>query len=149
ACGRDLRTRDARPMTVNFENRPAGGTPAADDLVQPFHIDGQPVMGRLVRLGPAVDEVLRRHDYPPQVASLLAELLALAAGLSSLIKYDGILTLQVKGDGPVRLMVADATSRGDLRGYASFDADQVTRDETAAPLGVVPRMLGRGHLAFT
>ena len=102
-------------------SRPAQGSPAPDDLVQPFHIEGQPVMGRLVRLGPLVDEVLRRHDYPPEVATLLAEMLALAAGLSSLLKYQGIFTLQVKLDG--LLEVRDRLiERLPLRDDADFQA---------------------------
>lgn len=128
----------------------ARGLPAPDDQVQPFHIEGQPVMGRLVRLGPLVDEVMRRHDYPPDVATLLAEMLALAAGLSSLLKYEGVFTLQVKGDGPIGLMVADATSGGDLRGYASYDAERLARraDDGGGPHAPVPRLLGSGYLAF-
>jgi molecular chaperone Hsp33 len=138
-------------MSMEDGSRPAQGSPAPDDLVQPFHIEGQPVMGRLVRLGPLVDEVLRRHDYPPEVATLLAEMLALAAGLSSLLKYQGIFTLQVKGDGPVSLMVVDATSGGDLRGYASYDVERLARraGEAGRPHAPVPRLLGQGYLAFT
>lgn len=130
--------------------RPGDGA-VPDDLVQPFHIEGQRVMGRLVRLGPLVDEVLHRHEYPEDVATLLAEMLALAAGLSTLIKYDGIFSLQAKGDGPVGLLVADATSGGDLRGYASYDAGRLAGRAAngAAPLAPVPRLLGQGYLAFT
>lgn len=139
-------------MDVNFGSRTAEDPPAApDDLVQPFHIEGQPVMGRLVRLGPLVDEVLLRHDYPQEVATLLAEMLALAAGLSSLLKYEGVFTLQAKGDGPISLMVVDATSGGDLRGYASFDGERLARraGEAGGPHAPVPRLLGQGYLAFT
>lgn len=138
-------------MALDFASGPAGGNSPPIDLVQPFHIEGQPVMGRFVRLGPLVDEVLQRHDYPMEVARLLAEMLALAAGLSSLLKYDGIFTLQVKGDGPISLMVVDATSGGDLRGYAAFDSDRLARraEESGGPHAPVPRLLGRGYLAFT
>jgi molecular chaperone Hsp33 len=138
-------------MSMEDGGRPARATPAPDDQVQPFHIEGQPVMGRLVRLGPLVDEVVRRHDYPPDVATLLAEMLALAAGLSSLLKYQGVFTLQVKGDGPVSLMVVDTTSDGDLRGYASYDAERLARRaaEGGGPHAPVPRLLGSGYLAFT
>ena len=44
----------------------------SDDLVAPFQIENQPVRGRIVRLGAAVDEILTRHDYPEPVANLLA-----------------------------------------------------------------------------
>src|SRR5262245_20872129 len=64
-------------------------TQALPDVAQPFQIEGQPVRGRLVRLGSLVDSVLGRHDYPEPVATLLAEMLVLAAALSGSIKYDG------------------------------------------------------------
>lgn len=124
----------------------SGGRPA-DDIVQPFQIEGPGLRGRLVRLGSAVDTVLKRHDYEPPVAALLAEALALAAALSAALKYEGIFTLQIKGDGPVRMMVADVTSDGALRGYADVKGDLPSEaDILAAP---VPRLIGAGHLAFT
>jgi molecular chaperone Hsp33 len=132
--------------------RPARSRPAApDDLIQPFKIEGQAVRGRLVRLGPLIDTVLDRHQYPPEVAELLGEMVALAAGLAGALKYDGVFTLQTKGDGPVRLMVADVTSDGDVRGYAQFDADRLAAVTTAAGGASlsVPKLLGAGYLAFT
>ncbi|MEC8851408.1 MAG: Hsp33 family molecular chaperone HslO, partial [Pseudomonadota bacterium] len=96
-----------------------------DDLVLPFQIEPFGLRGRGVRLGPAVDTVLSRHGYPEPVARLLAEILTLAACLAGALKYDGIFTLQAKGDSAVRTVVADVTSAGDLRGYAAFDADTV------------------------
>ncbi len=123
-----------------------GGRPA-DDIVQPFQIEAPGLRGRLVRLGPTVDTILKRHDYPPPVAALLAETLALAAALSAALKYDGIFTLQMKGDGPVRMVVADVASDGALRGYAEVRGELPPEaDILAAP---VPRLLGTGHLAFT
>ena len=54
--------------------RPArSNTAVPDDLIQPFKIEGQAVRGRLVRLGPLIDTVLDRHQYPPEVAELLGE----------------------------------------------------------------------------
>ncbi|MGH6960979.1 MAG: Hsp33 family molecular chaperone HslO, partial [Dongiaceae bacterium] len=107
-------------------DRPARSRPAApDDLIQPFKLEGQAVRGRLVRLGPLIETVLDRHQYPPVVAELLGEMVALAVGLAGALKYDGVFTLQTKGDGPVRLMVADVTSEGDVRGYAQFDAEKL------------------------
>ena len=70
-----------------------------DDLIQPFQIETMMAQGRLVRLGGAIEAVLGAHDYPEPVAALLGECLAFAALLAGGIKYDGILTLQLKGDG--------------------------------------------------
>src|ERR1700704_5026648 len=98
---------------------PAPGDPSsADDRILPFQIEAQGLRGRLVRLGPLADEILHRHDYPPVVARMLAEMLALAALLAGALKYEGVFTLQTSGDGPIRLMVADITSAGAMRGYA-------------------------------
>src|SRR5262245_33884095 len=72
----------------------------ADDVMLPFSVDA--LRGRVVRLGPAVDAILKRHAYPPPVAQALGEMTALAAALAATLKYDGVFTLQAKGDGPVR-----------------------------------------------
>jgi len=118
-----------------------------DDIVQPFQIEGPALRGRLVRMGPTIDTVVKRHDYAPPVAALLAETLALAAALAAALKYDGIFTLQIKGDGPVPMIVADVTSDGELRGYAEVrGALPPEEDIRTAP---VPRLIGAGHLAFT
>ncbi len=118
------------------------------DFVQPFRIERSGLRGRLVRLGGALEDILGPHDYPPSVASLLSETVALAALLSTALKYDGIFTLQTHGDGPVGTMMADVTSAGGLRGYARYAPDRLAAAEKGSG-GVVPRLLGAGHLAFT
>ncbi len=118
------------------------------DIVQPFQIDGLAARGRLVRLGGALDQALAAHNYPTPVADLLAETMVLAATLSSLLKYDGIFTLQAQGDGPIRLLMADLTSDGEIRACAQFDADRVAA-QIAGSGDSVPHFMGAGHLAFT
>jgi molecular chaperone Hsp33 len=125
------------------------GRHAPDDLIQPFQIESHSLRGRLVRLGPAIDAILTRHDYPGPVAALLGEALALAALFADAMKFEGILTIQTKSDGPVGLLVADVTSAGDLRGYAGYDAERLA-DAIAGPIEApVPMLLGAGYLAFT
>lgn len=135
---------------------PAAFGAPRDDLVQPFIIETSGVRGRLLRLGAPVDTILTRPQYPRPVQRLLAELLALTGVLASTLKYDGVFTLQIKGDGPVRTMVADMTSQGALRGYAGIDKQAVAALE--AELGPVAdaeepldvrRWLGKGYMAFT
>lgn len=118
----------------------------ASDLILPFQVGGGAVRGRVVRLGRAADAILDGHGYPPAVAMLLAETLALAAVLAGALKYNGIFTLQAQGTGPVSLLVADVTSAGHLRGYARFDAGRLAAAGDGPP---VPTLLGEGHLAFT
>ncbi|HEV8015698.1 MAG TPA: Hsp33 family molecular chaperone [Stellaceae bacterium] len=121
---------------------------APDDLVQPFQIEPFAVRGRLVRLGPAIDAILTRHAYPAPVAAMLGEAITLAVALAGALKYDGVFTLQTKGDGPIKLIVADVTTAGALRGYAQFDAARLNA-AAATPGSPVPRLLGAGYLALT
>lgn len=114
--------------------------------IVPFHLTEAPVRGRLVRLGPLAEAILARHPYPLPVRLLLGEALALTAGLASSLKFRGSFSLQIQGSGPVRLLVADATESGELRGTARFEA------EGLAGLPVPPTaraLLGEGYLAFT
>lgn len=122
--------------------------PLTDDIVQPFQIDASHLRGRLVKVGPMLDEVLSKHAYPEPVAHLLGETITLAITLAGALKYEGIFTLQTKGDGPISLMVADVTSTGDVRGYAQFDAERLAGADAGAA-APVPSLLGTGYLAFT
>ncbi len=121
------------------------------DLVQPFQVEGQEggaVRGRFVRLGPVLDDILDRHAYPEPVGRLLAEMLTLASAMAAALKYDGIFTLQTKSDGAISLMVADVTANGEVRGYAQYDSARLVAAESAVG-PTVPRLLGKGHFAFT
>src|SRR6516164_10101908 len=91
----------------------------ADDLILPFQANQADVVGRLVKLGPVVDTVLSRHDYPEPVSKLLGEAVALTALLGAALKFEGKFILQAS-TGPVDLLVADYQVPGGLRGYARF-----------------------------
>lgn len=99
----------------------------ADDGVYPFQIDKVGIRGRLVRLGPAIDTILASHDYPDPVSNFLGELVALSAALSSALKFEGVFSLQVRGNGAIRALVADFQSPGSMRAFASFDSDAVAQ----------------------
>ncbi len=117
-----------------------------DDVIQPFDIEGLDVMGRLVRLGPALSDVLDPHDYPAPVKRFLGETVTLAVTLSSVLKFDGIFTLQAQGKGPVSLLMADVTTTGAVRAYARYDEGRLPG--ARAPETPVPDLLGEGYLAF-
>jgi molecular chaperone Hsp33 len=119
--------------------------PPETDLVQAFQLERAAVRGRLVRLGPLLDDVLARHAYPPVIEQLLAELVTATVLLASLLKYDGVFTLQVKGNGPVSVIVADVTTGGVVRGYAGFDRGRLPDGAHATPR----ELIGEGYLAFT
>jgi len=131
-------------MTDHIDTKLAAG---ADDLVRPFQIEPHGLRGRLVRLGPSIDTIIGQHGYPPVVAGMLGEAVALAALLAGALKYEGVFTLQTKGNGPVKLMVADVTSAGAMRGYAQYDAKAVSAYGDGSRS--VQRLLGAGYLAFT
>ena len=131
---------------------------AATDRILPFQTERSHLRGRLLRLGPLLGHILGRHDYPEPVARLLGETVLLAAALASNLKYDGVFTLQIKGDGPVGLIVADVVSSlapSDtgpaprmVRGVARFDRAAVAR-MAADPHMLQMSLVGKGWLAFT
>jgi molecular chaperone Hsp33 len=123
--------------------------PPADDLVAAFQIENQPVRGRVVRLGAAVDEVLSRHAYPAAVANLLGEACVLAALVGASLKFDGRLIVQAQGSGPVAYVVADYDTSGSLRGYCRFDAVRVERLSADAARPGAGALLGEGAFIMT
>src|SRR5262249_56181040 len=78
--------------------------------------------GQVVRLGPAVDEILTRHNYPLPVAKLVGQAIVLTVLLGSTLKFEGRFILQTQTDGPVRMLVIDFRSPGKLPACARFHA---------------------------
>jgi molecular chaperone Hsp33 len=128
---------------------PMPNPPVPDDQVAAFQIEGEPVRGRLARLGPAVDEILRAHDYPECVANLLGEACALAALVGSNLKFDGRMIIEARGNGPVRFVVADYDTSGGLRGYCGFDEAEVARAGQGFVRPGARTLLGDGHFMMT
>ena len=130
-------------------------TPLSDAQIIPFYLTSGAenvalISGRIASVGQPATAILQRHAYPPAIAKMQAEALALTACLASTLKFDGIFTLQAKGDALVRTLFADMTSDGDLRGYAAYDADAQNSDDAIANVpSNVPQLMGSGHIAFT
>ncbi|MEO9339362.1 Hsp33 family molecular chaperone [Mesorhizobium sp. SB112] len=121
---------------------------AGDDHVVPFEVASLDVRGRTVQLGPMIDQILARHDYPEPVAQLLAEAATITVLLGTSLKFDGKFILQTRSDGPVDLLVADFSTPGSLRAYARFNADRV--DAAVQAKAATPaQLLGSGVLALT
>ncbi|MER2536118.1 MAG: Hsp33 family molecular chaperone [Rhizobiaceae bacterium] len=118
---------------------------AGDDHAIPFEVGPLDARGRIVQLGPLLDEILGRHDYPEPVARLLAEACVVAVLLGSSLKFEGKFILQTRTDGPVDMLVADFSTPGALRAYARFDAERVAASGDASPAA----LLGSGVLALT
>jgi molecular chaperone Hsp33 len=114
-----------------------------DDAVLPFEVASLDLRGRLTRLGPALDDVLTKHDYPPAVGKLLGEAIVLTTLLGSSLKFDGRFILQTQTDGPVSFLIVDFQAPDRLRAYARFDAKRLVDGLDSGAL------LGKGHLAMT
>ena len=120
---------------------------AWDDTVLPFQLDRSDIRGRVARLDGVLDRVLAQHDYPPQVEALVAETALLTALIGQTIKLRWKLSLQVRGDGPIRIIATDyygPTEDGQparIRGWASFDPARL--DASARPFD----QIGKGYFA--
>src|SRR5580658_3555759 len=114
-----------------------------DDAALPFEVAALDLRGRLTRLGPALDEILTKHDYPAVVGKLLGEAMVLTTLLGSSLKFDGRFILQTQTDGPVSFLIVDFQAPDRLRAYARFDAKEIREGLDSGSL------LGKGHLAMT
>jgi molecular chaperone Hsp33 len=92
-----------------------------DDVLYRFLLERAGVRGVLVRLGPAWREVAGRGDYPPALQALLGQGLAASALLTGSIKLDGALSIELKSPGALRLLFAECTDEGRLRGLARWN----------------------------
>ncbi len=121
---------------------------AWDDTVLPFQLDNADIRGRIARLDGVFNAVLSQHNYPDQISALVAEAVLLTALIGQTIKLRWKLSLQIRGDGPARLIATDYYGPGEngepakIRAYASFDAERL--DENAAPFD----MVGKGFFAI-
>ena len=97
---------------------------ASQDFLQRFTFDQCHVRGELVGLRQTLADIFSRQNYPDPVNNLLGELLAAAALLSATVKIEGVLTIQLQSDGPVRLLQAETTNDGLMRGIARMDKEQ-------------------------
>jgi molecular chaperone Hsp33 len=114
-----------------------------DDAVLPFEVSALDLRGRLTRLGPTLDEILTKHDYPAPVGKLLGEAIVLTTLLGSALKFEGRFILQTQTDGPVSFLIVDFQAPDRMRAYARYDAKRLKSGQNSAAL------LGKGHLAMT
>ncbi len=118
-----------------------------------FNLDNNAFRGRIVRLDNVMREIFTHAQYPDNVAAAISETTALGVLIASLMKFDGIFTLQLQGSGPISVLVADVTSAGKVRATAKYDAKaieaaQVLR-KTEGEIEPTPHWLEQGNLIFT
>ena len=112
---------------MSFPNGKSEPVNTPDDLVLPFSAEGLETRGRVVRLGPVVDQILRRHDYPEPVCRVLGEAIVLAAILGTNLKFEGRFILQSKTDGPISMLVVDFQAPDGLRAWRSLMKTRLRR----------------------
>ena len=115
------------------------------DQAQRFLFDNADIRGELVSLGSSLEESLAAHNYPVNVKALLGELVAAAVLLSSTLKFEGILSLQAKGDGPLSLLMVECTDQKTFRALARWDEEQTDKLTATGLSG----LLGHGQLVMT
>lgn len=111
------------------------------DALRRFMFEAAPVRGEIVRLEESWRALLTRQSYPPAVRALLGEAMAASALLASTLKFDGLLTLQIQGEGDLNLLVAQCASDLTVRGLAKWRGSD--------PAGTLAELTGGGRLAIT
>ena len=124
-----------------------GNKIAWDDTILPFQLDAADVRGRVARLDGSLNKILAQHEYPAEIEALVAEAVILTALIGQTIKLRWKLSLQIRGDGPARMIATDyyaPTGEGEpaqIRAYASYDADRIKGGEVPFSL------IGKGFFA--
>lgn len=122
------------------------------DTIQRFLFEQTDVRGEIVSLESAFQNAFSQQNCPLELKKLFGEFLSGAALLSEVLKFDGVLTLQARGDGSIPLIMAEATSSGDLRGIIRTSETNNTsffddvNNDTLRPL---PDIIGNGVLVIT
>lgn len=122
------------------------------DTLQKFLFDNNPVRGELVDLSHSWQQVQERHDYPPIISHTLGEMLAACTLLSANLKFDGTIIMQIHGDGPVKLLVAECNSQMQIRATAKLqtnEAGQALALEADASLASLINRHGQGRFLIT
>jgi molecular chaperone Hsp33 len=101
-------------------NNPSNTIEATADTLQKFMVENAPVRGEFVEISSTWKQVQARSDYPAPVKTLLGEMLSAAALLSANLKFNGVIVMQIHGDGPVRLLVVECDSELRLRATAKM-----------------------------
>lgn len=112
------------------------------DILRRFILEKANIRGEWVQLEQSWHQLLERADYPPVVRKVLGEALSAAVLLSATVKHTGSLILQIRGDGPVHLLVVHATPRGEVRGLAQWTKVPAEGSDLA-------KIFGTGHIAIT
>jgi len=115
------------------------------DSLHRFLFEQYPIRGHLVHLDAAWRALIEHRDYPAPIRELLGEAAAASLLLAATVKFEGVLSLQLQGDGPMSLLLAQCTSGLGVRGLARF-RDGFSGGAGAPPIGA---LIGAGNLTVT
>lgn len=111
------------------------------DQLHRYVFDQHHVRGELVQLNQSLNQVFENHQYPHPVKQLLAELMVATALLTATLKFEGDISVQLQGDGPLAYAVVNGNNRLQLRGLARLQG------EISAP--DLPSLVGNGRMVIT
>ncbi|ROQ18901.1 Hsp33 family molecular chaperone HslO [Gallaecimonas pentaromativorans] len=113
----------------------------AQDKLYRFVFENAQVRGELVQLDESFEAIIANHNYPQPIQRLLGQLMAATSLLTATVKFEGEITVQLQGDGPVSLAVINGTHQQVLRGVARYQGE--------IPDGTLAEMVGKGYLVIT
>ncbi|MDD1783577.1 Hsp33 family molecular chaperone HslO [Enterovibrio sp. ZSDZ35] len=114
----------------------------AQDSLHRYLFDGVSVRGELVQLSDSFQQLTGSKDYPAPVKRLLGELMTATSLLTATLKFEGSITVQLQGDGPVSLVVINGNHNQVLRGTARWN-------DSLPSEGTLPELMGNGHIVIT
>lgn len=112
------------------------------DQLHRYLFENYSVRGELVSVTDTYQQILTNHDYPVPVQTLLGEMLVATSLLTATLKFDGDITVQLQGDGPLKLLVINGNHRQEMRGVARLEGE-INADDSLA------QMVGNGYLVIT
>src|SRR5580693_9931486 len=118
------------------------------DCLHRFVFEHYPIRGHLVHLDAAWRALIEHREYPNAIRGVLGEAVAASLLLAATIKFDGVLSLQLRGDGFVHLMLAQCTSGLGVRGLARYQ-EAAGRGEEGGPQSGINDLMGAGNLTVT
>ncbi|MBA0216555.1 Hsp33 family molecular chaperone HslO [Pectobacterium brasiliense] len=114
----------------------------AHDQLHRYLFENYAVRGELVTVNETYQRILTNHDYPVAVQTLLGEMLVATSLLTATLKFSGDITVQLQGDGPLKLAVINGNHQQQMRGVARLQGD-------IAPGSSLKEMVGNGYLVIT
>jgi len=114
------------------------------DELNRYLFDDMHARGELVQLSKSYQSIIKNHNYPVGVRLLLGELLAATCLLTATLKFNGEITVQIQGDGPVGYMSVNGDNNQKMRGIAKLMQDAQTIDGKT-----LPELLGKGTMVIT